>query len=134
MKQKSIGDILVSAKIHCPDAKINGVLVDKMMPIGKEIIVGVTVDEQFGSFVMVGFGGVFVEVFKDIQLYPAPISKNEALSMVQNLKAYKLLDGYRGDVKYDIDALTDFIVKISEYAYENVDSLKRTGYKSSVCL
>jgi len=116
--------IISSAKAHCPDARINGVLVAPMLKGGLEFIVGVNNDAQFGPMIMVGLGGVFVELFKDVQLAPVPLSKNQAEQMVRKLKGYKLLDGYRGGKKYDIDALTDFIVDISKVAAANRDEIK----------
>lgn len=88
------------------------------------MIIGVNNDPQFGPMVMVGMGGVFVEVFRDVALYPAPISKAEALDMLSSLKSFKLLNGYRGGAKCDIDALCDTIVSIADFASANRDTLK----------
>jgi acetyltransferase len=88
------------------------------------MIIGVNNDPQFGPMIMVGMGGVFVEVFKDVALYPAPLSKGEAMEMLQSLKSFKLLNGYRGSAKCDMDALCDTIVCIGNYASENKDTLK----------
>ena len=74
--------------------------------------------------ILVGLGGVFVEVFKDAVLYPAPLNKAEALNMIKSLKAYKLLAGYRGSKPADIDALAEMLVNIGNYAVENKDELK----------
>ena len=73
---------------------------------------------------MAGMGGVFAEVFKDTAMYPCPLSKDEAEEMLQSLKAYQLLRGYRGSELCDIDALTDIMVKISQYAMSHRDELK----------
>lgn len=116
--------ILKNAEEHCPEAKINGVLVVPMMKPGLEMIVGVNVDPQFGPIVMVGMGGVFVELFKDVALYPAPLHKEEAMNMLQSLKAYRLLNGYRGGAVYDVDALCDLIVSVGDFAAANADTLK----------
>ena len=88
------------------------------------MIIGVNNDPQFGPIIMVGMGGIFVEVFKDVSVYPAPLNKTEAMNMLQSLKAYKLLNGYRGGDKYDIDALCDTIVSVGNFAAANKDSLK----------
>ncbi len=116
--------IMDNARNNCPDAKVNGVLMQKMLPKGLEVIVGVNHDPQFGPMVMVGLGGVFVEVFKDVKIYPAPFSKDEAIEMIKKLKAYKLLSGYRGEKPRDIDALAEFLVKISDFAAKNKDVIK----------
>lgn len=116
--------IHASCKSYKPDAKIDGILVQEQVEKGVEMIIGITSDVHFGPMLMVGMGGVFVEVFKDAAMYPCPLNKEEALRMVQSLKAYKLLNGYRGSAPCDIDALTDVMVKISEYAMIHRDELK----------
>lgn len=121
---KAFDDILASCKAYMPEAVIDGVLVQEMAPKGTEIIIGISSDALFGPMVLVGLGGVFVEIFKDVALYPAPMNKDEALSMLKKLKAYKLLIGYRGSKPADIDALVDTIVKVSDYAAKNKDTLK----------
>ncbi len=121
---KAFDDILASCKAYMPEAVIDGVLVQEMAPKGTEIIIGISSDALFGPMVLVGLGGVFVEIFKDVALYPAPMNKDEALSMLKKLKAYKLLTGYRGSKPADIDALVDTIVKVSDYAAKNKDTLK----------
>ena len=73
---------------------------------------------------LVGLGGVFVEVFKDTALYPAPLNKTEALDMLKSLKAYMLLCGYRGSKPCDLDALADCMVQISHFAAAERDSIR----------
>ncbi len=121
---KAYEEIMASCKAYNPNAKIDGVLVQEMVPAGTEIIIGVNNDRMFGPMILVGLGGIFVEVFKDVALYPAPLNKDEALDMLKKLKAYKLLEGYRGSAPKDIDALADLIVKVGDYAAANKDSLK----------
>ena len=111
--------ILENAKKNEPNAKINGVLIQEMVPKGLEMIVGVNNDPQFGPVILCGLGGIFVEIFKDVALYPAPLNKNEALKMLASLKAYPLLTGARGQKVLDVDALADAIVDISKYAADN---------------
>jgi acetyltransferase len=117
-------EIMDNAAKLCPKAKLNGVLIQRMLPKGVEVIVGVNNDPQFGPLVMVGLGGVFVEVFKDVKIYPAPFSKNEAIEIINSLKGIKLLTGYRGEKSRDIEALANFIVKISEFAVATKDEIK----------
>ena len=116
-------EVLKNAAERAPEAKINGVLVQPMLPKGVEVILGVNVDPQFGPMVLCGLSGVFVEVFKDVALYPAPLNKGEAMDMLRSLKGYKMLTGYRGGEKCDVDALADLMVQVSEYAVENRDTL-----------
>lgn len=117
-------EIMNSVKQKRPEAKINGILMVPMLKPGVEMILGVNNDPQFGPMIMVGMGGVFVEVFKDVALYPAPLSHGEAMEMLQSLKSFRLLNGYRGSKKCDIDALCDTIVKIGAYASDHRDTLK----------
>lgn len=122
--EKAYEEIMANVIAKRPDAKINGILTVPMLKPGVEIIIGVNNDPQFGPMVMVGMGGVFVEVFKDVALYPAPLCEEEALQMLKSLKSFKLLNGYRGSAKCDIKALCQTIVAISNYAQANKDVLK----------
>lgn len=117
-------EILSNAKFYKPNAKIGGILVQEMLPKGVEIILGVHQDTQFGPMVLVGFGGVFVELFKDCALYPAPFKYEEALEMIESLQAYPLLSGYRGSKPLDIEALAKMLVQLGDLAVEQKDTLK----------
>ncbi len=100
-------------------AKINemgDVLVQEGLE-GTEVIVGVKKDPVFGHAVMLGLGGVFVELYDDVTFRMAPVEKKEALSMVDEIKGGKLLKGFRGK-KGDVDSLADVIVKTSKLAVE----------------
>lgn len=122
--EEAYDKILANAAQHAPNAKINGILMQKMLKAGTEMIIGLNSDPQFGPMLLVGMGGVFVEVFKDAALYPVPLNHDEALHMLQSLKSFKLLNGYRGNPPADIGALTDMMVKISDFAYRKKDTLK----------
>lgn len=122
--EKAYREIMENVKVKCPGAKIDGVLIQSMLPQGVEMIIGVNTDPQFGPMILCGLGGVFVEVFKDVSLYPAPLNKQEARDMIWSLKGSKLLNGYRGSKPCDVDALAEFIVKISEYAVAHKETLK----------
>ncbi len=108
--------IMAGCGEKCPDAVIEGVLVSPMLKPGIEVIVGVNNDPQFGPMLMAGLGGVFVEIFKDVQLAPVPLTKKQALDMIYKLKGSKLLNGYRGGSVYDVEALAEFLVSISDVA------------------
>lgn len=117
-------EIYANVAKSMPKASTDGILVQEMAPSGVEIIIGVTNDKQFGPMLLVGLGGVFVEVFKDAALYPAPLNKTEALAMLKELKSFKMLTGYRGSKPCDIEALTDMMVNIADYAYKHKDEVK----------
>jgi len=112
--KKAFNEIITNVKQHKPDAKINGVLVQNMAPSGREIIVGVTKDRQFGTLVMFGLGGIFVEVLKDVSFRLPPISKKEAMNMMGEIKGYPILKGIRGTEPADLDAVADVIEKTSK--------------------
>ena len=84
-----------------------------------EIIIGGVRDKNFGPILMFGFGGIFVEIFKDVSYRVCPINKEEARRMVQNIKAFPLLNGYRGQAKGDIDQLIEVILKCCKLLLEN---------------
>lgn len=116
--------IMMSCKNYNPDADIEGILLQEMVPSGTEVIIGVKNDPQYGPLLLVGLGGVFVEVFKDAALYPCPLNREEAGQMLKSLKSYRLLQGYRGMPMADIDALIDIMVGVSDYAVTHKEELK----------
>lgn len=109
-------EILKNARSHHPAARINGVLVQEMVPAGVEVIVGMNRDPQFGPVLMFGLGGIFVEILKDVALRIAPIAREEAVRMIQGVRGYPLLTGARGRSKADIAALAETLVKVSRMA------------------
>lgn len=121
--EKAFEEILNNVNKYNSNAKINGVLIQEMLPKGLELIVGVNNDPLYGPMILCGLGGVFVEIFKDISLYPAPLNHSEAIKMIKSLKAYPLLIGYRGGKELDIEALVELIVNISNFAVENKDTI-----------
>ncbi len=111
-------EILDNVKQYSPKARINGVLVQEMVSGGTEVIVGVNNDSDFGPTVMFGLGGIFVEILKDVSLRVAPVSKEEALEMIREIKGFKVLDGARGKPKADIESLAEVLVKVSRLALD----------------
>lgn len=91
-----------------------GVLVEETAPPGAEVIVGGTVDPQFGPVVMFGLGGLFVELFHDVAFALAPATREEALRLVRQTRGSRLLDGFRGRPPLDREALAVIIVIVSE--------------------
>jgi acyl-CoA synthetase (NDP forming) len=91
-----------------------GVLIEEMAPQGLEVIIGGVVDAQFGPIVMFGLGGVFVELFRDVAFGLAPLSEEEALRLVMQVKGSRLLKGYRGKPSLDVGSLLKVIVTVSE--------------------
>lgn len=108
--------IVKSAKQYAPQAKINGVLVQEMARPGVEMMLGVIRDPVFGPIVVVGLGGIFVEVLKDVSYRVAPVTSAQAGEMLDELRGVKLLAGVRGMTVRDRDAVVDAIVRLSWFA------------------
>lgn len=108
---------------NVPNANVDGVFIQQMLSPGLEVIIGVNNDPQFGPAVLVGLGGVFVEIFKDTVLLPAPFDKKEALEMISGLKAFPLFTGYRGEKERDVEALAEVISRVSQLAEQQKDSI-----------
>ena len=100
--------------------KLSGISVQKMAEQGIEAIIGVANDATFGPVIMFGLGGVFVEVLKDVSFRSIPISAFDARDMIEEIKGYALLRGYRGHSS-DIEALEKLLLSISEFVMENPD-------------
>jgi acyl-CoA synthetase (NDP forming) len=106
-------DLLENAQRHRPNAAIQGVQVGPMAKKGVEIIIGTLQDSTFGPMVMVGFGGITTELFRDVIYRPAPVGASAAAAMLDELKAAPLLKGFRGAAKADIAALSHLIAQVS---------------------
>jgi len=110
-------EMLDNAARHTPAARPRGVLLAEMMAGGGlEVIIGVQRDPVLGPFVVVGLGGIFVEVMRDVVFHAAPVDRAGAHDMLRRLRAYPLLEGVRGSAPKDIDALADAIATVSEIA------------------
>jgi acetate---CoA ligase (ADP-forming) len=114
---KQAFDTIVSrAQVYRKEAVIEGVLVQKMASAGTETILGLNRYPAFGPLLMFGIGGIFVEVFQDVTFRLAPIGRNEARRMVRQIKGYKLLQGFRGRPKGDIETIEKCLVGLSNLA------------------
>ncbi len=100
------------------DAGAEGVLVQKMVPDGIEMIAGVTTDEQFGPMLVVGSGGILVEVLDDVVMGMPPLTGRQALEMVRKTRSWKLLQGYRGRPPADVDSFVRLLVNLSRLAVD----------------
>lgn len=102
----------MAAKPAIAKSRVQGWLIEEMIPPGREVVIGGLRDPQFGPMIMVGLGGVLVEVLKDVAFRICPIDAEEARAMLGELRGYKLLKGFRGEAAVDIDALVDVMVRI----------------------
>ena len=110
--------ILQNVKTYKPDADIKGVLVQEMVSSGKEIILGAKQDPIFGSLVMFGLGGIYVEILRDVVFRLAPVDEQEARQMVHSIKTLKLLKGVRGEKPSDLGAIVDSLQRLSQLVTE----------------
>ena len=115
-----------------PNAGFKGVAVEKMLPPGgQELIIGALRDPQAGPVVMVGLGGIYVEVLKDTAFRLAPVTKNEAQEMPGELKGRALLQGVRGSKPVDEDTLAELIVKVSHLI--SMEAIKEIDLNPVIC-
>lgn len=122
--RKAFTEIMENAKKYGKEKGIEidlsrGVFISDFADMGTEIIVGVTKDPQFGHALMVGLGGIFVEVLKDVSFRLIPFTENDAREMLKELKAYKILEGIRGEPERDIDSLINVMLSVSKMIEEN---------------
>jgi acetate---CoA ligase (ADP-forming) len=101
---------------RAPQAHLRGAYVEKMGQRGREVILGMTRDPQFGPMLMFGLGGIFVEVMKDVTFHLAPITAEEAMQMLMGTRSYALLQGARGQAPVDLEAVADALQRISQLA------------------
>jgi len=101
---------------RAPSAHLRGVYVEKMGQRGREVILGMTRDPQFGPMLMFGLGGIFVEVMKDVTFHLAPITAEEAMQMLKGTRSYALLQGARGQAPVDLEAIAGALQRISQLA------------------
>lgn len=106
---------------------VKGVLLEKMVPKGVELIIGLQNDFQFGPSIMVGLGGIYTELFKDVSFRVLPVTKGDALKMLESLRGKDILKGFRGSKPIDLDMLSEAIVNIGTLGvdmagkYESID-------------
>lgn len=111
-------DMLNSIAARLPQARLEGVLVERMAEKGQEVIIGMRRDPNFGPLMMFGLGGIYVELFGDVSFRVAPLSRRDALEMIQQTHAGKLLSGFRGSETGDLQAVVDVILRLSQLALD----------------
>jgi acetyltransferase len=110
--------ILSNVLRYFPSSQIYGILVQQMVPQGKEIIIGMTRDLTWGPMVGVGLGGIYVNLFEDVSFKISPFSRKEAFDMLSKTKAYRLLKGIRGEKPSDIDSIIDVVLRVSQLSQD----------------
>lgn len=122
--RSSFEEIMSNALKYDLKIQVDGILVEEMIGEGVEVMVGSIQDPLFGPCVLLGLGGIFVEVFKDSVIRPAPLTIEDAKEMIESIKGYALLKGVRGKGPYDVHALAETLVKVSELSLDQKDWLQ----------
>ena len=107
---------------------VKGILFEKMVPKGVELIVGIQNDSQFGPIIMVGMGGIMTEVMKDVAFRMLPITTSDAKSMINELKGSKLLKGFRGSEPIDTNMVAKMLVNIGKLGVDNADYINSIDF------
>ena len=118
MVEEAFFDITTNIQHRQPQARILGVMVQEMVQQGKEVILGISRDMQFGPMIMFGLGGIYVEVLKDVSFRIAPLSVESADAMIREIRAFPLLRGVRGEPPADIEGLRDALLRLSQMAVD----------------
>jgi len=106
--------IIEKGRKHFPKSKIWGVTIQEMVKEGKEVILGMSRDLQFGPLIMFGLGGIYVEILKDVSFRIAPITPREAKAMIEEIKSYPLLTGARGEEAVNTELIVDALLRLSQ--------------------
>jgi len=117
--KRAYKEIITSTNQKYPEAKIEGVSVQKMVRPGIEVIIGAHRDSQFGPVLMFGLGGVLVEVLRDVSFRLIPIEREDASQMIKEINGYTLLNGYRGHEPVDTSLLEKYLLKVSDFMENN---------------
>ena len=125
--------VMANAAKVSPAPRINGVLVQPMVPQGVELVIGARNDPLFGPLIVVGLGGVLVEVLKDSALSPAPVTAHEAEGMLRSLKGIKLLEGFRGQEAVNIAKLAGIVSDVSRFAADHRGQVAELDINPLIC-
>jgi acetyltransferase len=112
--ERAYHTMMSDVKRYLPNAVVSGVQIQKMVTGGKEVIIGMNRDVQFGPLLMFGLGGTYVEVLKDVSFSVAPIGKDISRKMISSIKTYPLLTGVRGESPSDLGSITDTLCRVSQ--------------------
>jgi acetyltransferase len=115
--------VIDNAKVYNPNADIHGVAIQEMAPWGTEVILGSIYTPTFGPTIMFGLGGIFVEILKDVTFRVAPVPRELALNMLNEIKGGSILQGARGEKPRDLEVLADVISRFSQLIYDLGDEI-----------
>jgi acyl-CoA synthetase (NDP forming) len=126
-------DIMANARKVTQASRINGILVQPMVKPGVEIVIGARTDAQFGPLVVVGLGGIFMELLRDTAVSLAPITNEQALAMLERLRGRQILQGFRGGPAVNLNKLVDVIVRASQFIADQHDQVVELDINPLIC-
>jgi len=126
-------EVSANARRAGPQIRVQGVLVQPMIPAGVEVMVGARIDPQLGPLVLVSLGGIFVELLKDAAVELAPVNRAEAHGMLMRLKGRAIFEGFRGSAPVDMNSLSEVIVRLSQFASDHRDRIAELDVNPLIC-
>ncbi|MBS7251750.1 MAG: acetate--CoA ligase family protein [Candidatus Freyarchaeota archaeon] len=117
--KKAYREIEENVKKAVGNYRFEGMIIQEFAPEGREVIVGMTKDPQFGPALMFGLGGIFVEVLKDVSFRVAPITRYDAEEMIREIKGFPILQGVRGQKPVDMEAIINILLNVSKLVMEH---------------
>jgi acyl-CoA synthetase (NDP forming) len=112
-------EIMAAVRKKAPEARIDGVSIQKMAAPGLELVMGMIRDPQFGPMLMFGLGGTSVEILRDVAFRMTPLTRQDAKDIIRQIRGYRLLEGYRGHPPVDVEYLEEMLMKLSTFIEEN---------------
>ncbi|AFC99086.1 acetyl-CoA synthetase (ADP-forming), alpha and beta subunit fusion [Methanocella conradii HZ254] len=122
--ENAYNKMMKDVSLAAPRCRISGVLIQQMATGGKEVILGMNKDPQFGPLIMFGLGGIYVEVLKDVQFRVAPLNEKDAMGMIYGIKTHQMLEGTRGEKPSDIEKLAELLERLSQLVTDFPDILE----------
>lgn len=112
--EKTFDSMISTVRSHVPEARIEGVILQKYHPGGVEVIIGSKQDDAFGPVLLFGLGGIYTEIMKDVSFRLAPLAEREAREMIDEIKSKAILEGVRGKEGVDLEAVVDVLLRVSQ--------------------
>lgn len=131
--RRGYAEVMANGLAVAPASETRGVLVQPMVGAGVEVMIGARIDPLFGPVVLVGLGGVLVEVLKDSSVHLAPLSERQALEMLEQLKGVRLLQGFRGGPSVDLTALARIICRVGQFVSDHRDVIEELDVNPLIC-
>ena len=126
-------EVMANALAVADAGAIRGVLVQPMVPAGVEVLIGARVDPLFGPMVVVGLGGILVELMRDSAVALAPLGHDDALALLRSLKGARLLQGFRGSEPVDLDRLADIVCRVAQFASDHRGRITELDLNPLIC-